>query len=161
MVKVGCGQDSHRFEPQGFAKKLRLAAIEIPHHRGLDGNSDADVVLHALTNAISGISGVNILGAISDRLCLQEGITDSRVYLQKALETLVNLKVAHISVSIECSTPKLAPFIDDMKRSLALLCGVSNADVGITATSGEGLTAVGRGEGIAVVAVVTTQSTDS
>jgi len=157
MVKTGIGQDSHRFAAQGSVKKLVLGGVEIPGHRGLEGNSDADVVLHALTNAVSGVTGVNILGARSDELCLKQGVTDSAVYLREALATLAPYELTHVCVAVECSTPKLAPHIEAMKRSIARLCGLTAAGVGITATSGEGLTAFGRGEGIQSFVVVTAQ----
>lgn len=127
----------------------------IPDERPLEGNSDADVVLHALTNAISGLTGVNILGSIADRMCLDEKITDSAAYLEAALETLGEKRLIHVSVSLECKRPRLTPHIAAMRTRIAELTGLTPADIGITATSGEGLTAVGRGEGIAAICIVT------
>lgn len=157
MIKTAIGQDSHRFEPETSIKPLLLGGVEIPGCPGLAGNSDADVILHALTNAVSGISGVNILGKTCDELCLKQGITDSRVYLQKALDTLNSYTIMHVSVSIECKRPPLAPHIDDIKSSLAELLSFTPSDIGLTATTGEELTAFGRGEGIRVLALVTAQ----
>jgi 2-C-methyl-D-erythritol 2,4-cyclodiphosphate synthase len=157
MVKTGIGQDSHRFVTGVDRKPLILGGVEIQGCPGLEGNSDADVVLHALTNAISGISGVNILGAVSDDLCLNRGITDSRVYLRRALETLRGYTVTHVSISVECKRPHLAGYIDQIKKSVAAVCSLDPSDVGCTATTGEGLTGFGRGEGIQVFAVVTAQ----
>ncbi|MCP4696949.1 MAG: 2-C-methyl-D-erythritol 2,4-cyclodiphosphate synthase [Gammaproteobacteria bacterium] len=155
-MKTGIGQDSHRFELSNSGKKLMLAGVHFPEHLPLAGNSDADVVLHAITNAVSGITGINILGAASDDLCKNRGITDSRVYLKEALNHLTGQRISHISISIECKTPKIAPRIPSMKQSIAKLLGISEQDIGITATSGEGLTAFGRGEGIQVFAIMTT-----
>jgi 2-C-methyl-D-erythritol 2,4-cyclodiphosphate synthase len=135
-----------------------LGGVHIPDEPGLAGNSDADVVLHALTNAVSGISGVNILGEIADDLCMKKGIRDSRVYLKKALETLSGYKVAHVSLSIECARPRLSPHIQAMRAKIAQMVSLGVADVGITATSGEGLSAFGRGEGIQAFAVVTAKN---
>lgn len=157
MIKCAIGQDSHRFEPENSSKALLLGGVAIPGCPGLAGNSDADVVLHALTNAISGVSGINILGAISDELCLKQGITDSRVYLARALETLVGWSVAHVSVAIEAKRPHLAAHIPAIKSSIAGLLDIQTSDVGFTATSGEGLTAFGRGEGISVFVMLTAQ----
>jgi len=150
------GQDSHRFEPQDSQKPLTLGGVVIPNGPGLCGNSDADVILHALTNAISGVSGVNILGKISDELCLKHGIKDSRVYLEKALETLVpdKWKLTHVSISIEAKRPHLAKFIPQIKQSIASLLSLEERSVGLTATTGEGLTAFGRGEGIQAFVIV-------
>lgn len=157
MFKSALGQDSHCFEARHSKKPLKLAGVKIPACTGLSGNSDADVVLHALTNAVSGISGVNILGAVSDRMCLKQGVTDSEAYLKKALSTLDGYRLVHVSVAIEAMRPKLQKHIPAMKRSLAGLCGLTVADVGITATSGEGLTSFGRGEGIQAFVMVSVQ----
>ncbi len=157
LFKVAIGQDSHRFVDEDSGKKLVLGGIEIEGCPGLAGNSDADVVLHALTNAISGITCVNILGKIADDLCLKEGITDSRVYLKKALETMKNQKIVHVSISIEALRPKLARHIDSMRQSIAALLDISAQSVGITATSGEGLTEFGKGKGIFCTVILTVQ----
>ena len=157
MFKSALGQDSHCFEEKHSKKPLMLAGVKIPACAGLLGNSDADVVLHALTNAVSGISGVNILGAVSDRMCLKQGITDSRAYLEKALKTLGVYRLVHVSVAVEAMRPKLRKHIPAMKRSLARICGLSAADIGITATSGEGLTSFGRGEGIQAFVMVSAE----
>jgi len=157
MIKTAIGQDSHRFEDPQSNKPLVLGGITIDGHPGLQGNSDADVVLHAITNAVSGISGVNILGGISDQLCLSEGITDSTVYLQKALETLQGYTITHLSLTIEAKRPKFAPHIESMKKSIGALLQVAPEDIGITATTGEGLTDFGRGLGIQVFVIITAQ----
>jgi 2-C-methyl-D-erythritol 2,4-cyclodiphosphate synthase len=138
----------------GTKKKLILAGVEIPDIEGLDGNSDADVVFHALTNAISGISCVNVLGEITDSMC-NSGITDSGEYLQYALNTLSDSCIVHVSISIECARPKLSPYIAQMRKSIARRVCISENSVGITATSGEGLTDFGRGLGIQVFCIVT------
>lgn len=157
MFKTAIGQDSHRFEPETSAKQLMLGGVEIPGCIGLAGNSDADVILHALTNAVSGISGVNILGEVCDELRLEKGITDSRVYLQMALDTLKNYRITHVSLSVECKRPELASHIHAIKVSVAELLSLSLLDIGLTVTTGEGLTGFGRGEGIQVFALVTAQ----
>ncbi|MDG5817013.1 2-C-methyl-D-erythritol 2,4-cyclodiphosphate synthase [Chitinispirillales bacterium ANBcel5] len=157
MYISSIGQDSHRFETEDVSKPLILGAIKIPQSPGLSGNSDADVVLHAITNAISGISGVNILGKVSDDLCLKEGIKDSKVYLQKALQTLENTIINHVSISIECKKPKLSDHISEMKKSVAQLLSLPVSSVGITATTGEGLTGFGKGEGIQALVILSAQ----
>jgi len=154
------GQDSHRFVTDDVwdatrNRPLMLGGISIRGERPLDGNSDADVVLHALTNAISGITGVPILGAAADRMCLEEKITDSAVYLKAALDTLGERRLVHVSFSIECRKPKIMPLIPAIRDRIAQLTGLTSADICLTATSGEGLTAVGRGEGISVICIVT------
>ncbi|MDC0390402.1 2-C-methyl-D-erythritol 2,4-cyclodiphosphate synthase [Candidatus Thioglobus sp.] len=150
-IKTGLGQDSHAFEDNH--KALLLAGVNFKHAQGLRANSDGDVLFHALTNAVSSITGINILGEIADNLCKQ-GITDSGEYLKLALQDLQDWQVQHIAVSIECLTPKISPFITDMKTNIAKLFNISPNDVGITATTGEGLTAFGRGEGIQVLCII-------
>ena len=153
-MKAAIGQDSHRFE-ETAGKPLILGGILFPEEKcGLSANSDGDVVLHALTNAVSSITGVNILGAPADKLC-KEGITDSRVYLREALKALKE-PVSHVSFSIEAAHPKISPRIPEMKASIASLLKIDPSQVGITATTGEGLTAFGQGLGISVFCIMTT-----
>lgn len=155
LVKTGLGQDSHAFENKPSEKRLILGGVCFDDCPALAGNSDADVVLHAVTNAVSGVTGVNILGEVADRLCLDEGITDSRVYLAEALKYLDGFVPSHLSISIECRRPRITPRIPEMKAALAELLGLPVRDIGITATSGEGLTPFGKGEGIQVLALIT------
>jgi 2-C-methyl-D-erythritol 2,4-cyclodiphosphate synthase len=155
QMKVGIGHDSHRFDFERAGRKLILAGVTFEGETPLMGNSDADVVLHSITNAISGVTSVNILGEISDELCLVKGITDSKVYLLEALKYLDECKIVHVSVSIECLTPKISPKIPEMKKSLSNLLDIPETCVGITATSGEGLTQFGQGQGIQAMSIVT------
>ena len=149
------GQDSHRFgDPKG-GTVIRLGGVDIPFDKPVVANSDGDVVLHAITNAVSGFTGVNILGGEADKICLEQGIKDSSVYLEKALEYLKDGKIVHCSLTIECLRPKLMPHIPAMKESIAGLLGLPASSVGITATTGEGLTGFGRGEGIQVFCILT------
>ena len=149
------GQDSHRFgEPSGDTV-IRLGGTDIPFDRPIEANSDGDVVYHAVTNAISGFTGVNILGGEADKICLEQGIKDSSVYLEKALEYLKDGKIIHCSLTIECLRPKLKAHIPAMKESVGKILGIPSSSVGITATTGEGLTGFERGEGIQVFCILT------
>lgn len=154
-MKVGIGQDSHRFDCMDDNRKLILGGVVFEGHPALCGNSDADVVLHAITNAISGVTCVNILGEIADKMCLEQGITDSREYLKEAMKHLGESKIVHLSISIECKTPKITPMIPQMRKSLSQLLQMPENRIGITATTGEGLTAFGQGQGIQVFSCVT------
>ena len=158
------GQDSHRFvQVDGNGKVLNpgdnnqliLGGFVIPGGRPLQANSDGDVMLHALTNAVSGITCVNILGETADKLCMENGVKDSSKYLGLALDSLVDGEITHVSFSIECKTPRLAEHIGNIRKSIASLLQLSPDSVGITATSGEGLSAFGKGEGIMVFCSVT------
>ena len=152
-IKTGIGQDSHAFEKTP-GKPLILGGITINYKTGLSGNSDADVVLHSITNAISSVTGINIIGSIADELC-QKGIKDSSVYLERALEDIRQYDINHIAIAIECLIPKISPYIEAIKQNIADLCGININDIGITATTGEGLTAFGKGEGVQAITIIT------
>jgi 2-C-methyl-D-erythritol 2,4-cyclodiphosphate synthase len=149
---TGLGQDSHKF---GSNKPLILGGVEFDGE-GFIANSDGDVVLHALTNAASGITCKNILGKIADEMC-KNGVTDSREYLKAALQDLQDLgfKIEHISISMECLTPKISPKIEKMRVTIANLVGLKNHNIGITATTGEGLSDFGKGFGVFVSVIIT------
>ncbi len=153
-MKVGIGQDSHRFDFDNKDKKLVLGGIVFENEPALNGNSDADVVLHAITNAISGVTCKNIIGKVADDMCAN-GITDSEEYLKEALKYLGQYKIEHLSVSIECKTPKITPKIEEMRANIARILNIEENQVGITATTGEGLTAFGQAQGISTFCVVT------
>jgi 2-C-methyl-D-erythritol 2,4-cyclodiphosphate synthase len=154
-MKVGIGQDSHRFDFDDKEKKLILGGIVFEDSPPLDGNSDADVILHAITNAVSGVTCVNILGKISDEMCLEQGIKNSEAYLREALKYLEQSKIIHVSISIECALPKITPKIPLIRENIAAILDIPGNCVGITATTGEGLTQFGQGKGIQVFSCVT------
>ncbi|TYQ15157.1 UNVERIFIED_CONTAM: 2-C-methyl-D-erythritol 2,4-cyclodiphosphate synthase [Acetivibrio alkalicellulosi] len=156
-MRVGIGQDSHRFDFNDKSKKLILGGVVFDDCAPLEGNSDADVILHAITNAISGVTCVNILGKISDELCLDKGIKDSSVYLLEALKYLNDKKIVHVSISIECLVPKISPKIPDMRKSISNLLSITEDSIGITATTGEGLTQFGQGKGIQAFCCITVE----
>ena len=154
-MKVAIGQDSHRFDFESKNKNLVLGGIVFENATPTLGNSDADVVLHSITNAISGITCKNVLGKITDEMC-KNGITDSEEYVKEALKYL-NEKIIHISISIECKTPKISPKIEEMTKNIARILNISENSVGITATTGEGLTEFGKGNGISVFSCITVE----
>ncbi|PIU72162.1 2-C-methyl-D-erythritol 2,4-cyclodiphosphate synthase [Candidatus Woesearchaeota archaeon CG_4_10_14_0_2_um_filter_33_10] len=155
MIRVGIGQDSHRFIRKS-KKRLALGGVIIHDEKGLEGNSDGDVVLHAIFNALSQAVGKRSIGFYSDKMC-REGIKDSREYLKLALKMVKDsgYKVNNIGVMIEAKKPRIEPYVDDMKKSIARILMITQNMVGITATSGEGLTAFGKGMGIQVFAIAT------
>ncbi len=151
------GQDSHRFLEEEFdasSNSIMLGGYPVPFNRQFQANSDGDVILHAITNAISGYTGVNILGGAADVICLEKGIKDSKVYLEEALKYLDKASIIHVSLTIECLRPKLKDHIPSIKKSVADLLGLNVKQIGITATTGEGLTGFGKGEGIQVFALL-------
>lgn len=154
-MKVGIGQDSHRFDFYNKEKKLILGGVIFENEPPLLGNSDADVVLHAITNAVSGVTCINILGKKSDEMC-KNGIKDSKEYLKESLKYL-DSKIVHISVSIEALSPKISPKVEEIRKSIANILGITENSVGITATTGEGLTEFGKGQGISCFAILTVE----
>lgn len=146
------GQDSHRIESPK-TKPLMLGGVEFEADYSLSANSDGDVVLHALTNAVSGATTYNVLGKVADKMC-KEGITDSREYLKEALTAIGGIKIEHVSISIEALKPKFSPKISAMRTSIANLLHISEDRIGITATTGEGLTECGKGNGIFVTVLL-------
>lgn len=154
-MKVGIGQDSHKFDFLNKEKKLKLGGVVFEGYAPMLGNSDADVVLHALVNAISGITCKNILGEITDKIC-ESGITDSEYYVKEALKYL-NTEIEHVSISIEAKIPKIAPKIDEMRKNISRILKINETCVGITATTGEELTEFGKGHGINVTCIISVQ----
>ena len=152
-MKVSIGQDSHRIDNSHKEKKLLLGGIEFQEDYCLSANSDGDVVLHAITNAISGITCKNILGKVADDMC-KNCITNSEEYLKEALKDLEE-KIVHVSISIECKAPKISPRIEEMRSNIARILKIKENCVGITATTGEGLTEFGKGNGISVFVCLT------
>ena len=154
--RTGIGQDSHRFLVDDTAKKCIISGLVFEDAPGMDADSDGDVVFHAICNAISSLTHVPILGKIAIDLCRKQGITDSRVYLDEALATLGKQKIEHIALTIEGKRPKFQKRSADIRQSVADATGLNLDQVGITFTSGDGLTSFGRGEGLMCYAVVTT-----
>lgn len=152
-VRTGIGEDSHAFDSGG---ELTLAGVKIPAVPKLKGNSDGDLVLHALFNAISSALGKGSLGPTGDPMA-EQGIVDSKEYLSVILNETREQGwwVSNVSVSLECSRPKIEPIADQLKNSLSQLLEVTPQQIGLTATSGEELTSFGRGEGIRCSCLVT------
>ena len=153
-VRTGLGLDSHRFVEGASDRSLVLGGLVFDDAPALSGNSDADVILHAVTDAISGVTGRTVIGAVADALC-KDGITDSKEYLKVALADLGDWQISHLSIVLECLRPKIDPKVPALRESLARLLGIEVSDVCITATTGEGLSDCGRGLGIHASAVLT------
>ena len=148
MFRVGFGQDSHRFSSDAN-RKLVLGGVLIPDARGLDGNSDADVVLHALCRALEQAVGKQ------DEMS-RKGINDSREYVKVAKIHVeeAGYRVNNVGLSIEALKPKVDAFCDAMKNVVAEILDIAPGAVGVNATSGEHLTPFGKGEGIQAFAIV-------
>lgn len=156
IFRTGIGQIAHRFLPADSSKPCVIAGIIFEEAPGLSSESDGDIVYHAICNAITSLSGVPILGGIARDLCRKDGITDSGVYLAKALKTLGKQKIVHVALSIEGKRPQFEEKIDEMKKRIASVLHISPFMVGITATSGDGLTDFGCGDGLQCFCIMTT-----
>lgn len=144
---VGIGQDSHPFAKE--QKPLILGNYQVKQTGGLEGNSDGDVVIHALCNALSSAIGGYSLSRWSDRMC-QKGITDSKFYLEKIYQEILNqgLHINNISLALEAFKPKLEECLPKIQKRLAQILQIQEKQIGITITSGEGLSDFGKGLGI-------------
>lgn len=154
-MKVAIGQDSHIIDYDNKEKKLILGGVEFQEDYSLSANSDGDVVLHAITNAVSGITCQNILGKVADDMC-KRGIIEGEEYLKEALKYLKE-EIVHVSIAIECKIPKITPKIEEMRKNIARILQIKENCVGITATTGDGLTEFGKGNGISVFVCLTVE----
>jgi 2-C-methyl-D-erythritol 2,4-cyclodiphosphate synthase len=155
--RTGIGQDCHRFLPEDSNKPCILGGLIFEEVPGLVSDSDGDVIYHAICNAITSVSGVQILGGIANDLCQKDGITDSQVYLEKALESLGPQKIEHVALAIEAKQPRLDHQIEKMRAKIAKVLRLQISQVGISATSSDGLTEFGLGAGIQCICILTTK----
>lgn len=156
IYRTGIGQDSHRFLTSDSSKPCILGGVIFEGVPGLDADSDGDVILHSLCNAITSLTHTPILGGIAKDLCRKDGITDSQVYLERALETLGRQKIVHVALTIEGKRPRLDTHLHTVRKRLAEILRIKIDQVGLTAHSGEGLTDFGCGDGLQCLCILTT-----
>ena len=152
-IRIGHGFDVHRLRR---GRKLILGGVKIPHSKGLAGHSDADAVLHALINAILGAMGEGDIGThFPDSDPRYKGIASAKL-LQGALAIMrrKRFKLLNADLTIVTQQPKLAPYYERIKNSVARLCRVGQTKISIKATTTEKLGWAGQGKGMAVTAVV-------
>lgn len=155
-IRVGMGFDVHAFAPE---RELWLGGIQVPHHLGLKGHSDADVLIHAICDALLGAAAMRDIGYhFSDKDPAFKGI-DSKVLLKKTIELLAESgwQVGNIDATICAERPKLLNYIPQMQTTLAQVMGIDVEDVSIKATTTERLGFTGREEGISAYAVALIQ----
>lgn len=154
MVRVGIGFDAHRLAE---GRPLVLGGERIEYPRGLEGHSDGDALLHALTDALLGAVGAPDIGALFPPGDPKWKDAESRLFVERAV-SIVNergYRVSSIDVVVIAEAPKLAPYVGSIRERLAKLLGIESGAVGLKATTTDGMGFTGRGEGIAVQAVVT------
>lgn len=152
MIHVGIGYDIH---PLVAGRKLILGGVEIPHPKGLDGHSDADALMHAICDAILGALGEPDIGHFFKNTDPRWQNVASRVFLQEAARqvTFHQGRLINIDATVLAEEPKIAPHLQKMKLNIAEALSLNVRRVGIKATTNERLGAIGRGEGIAAMAV--------
>lgn len=160
VFKTGIGQDSHRFLIEKDTKPCVIGGVTFDEVPGLKANSDGDVVYHAICNAISSLTGKLILGELADELFEKGGITDSQVFVEEGLKTLGKQKIIHVALSLEGLRPRFKEKIAEMRANVARVLKIEPSQVGITATTGEGLTDFGCGEGVQCLCVMTIEGND-
>lgn len=152
-LRVGQGYDVHRI---AVGRRLMLGGEEIPFSHGLEGHSDADVLLHALGDALLGAAGLGDLGEHfppgEERWRNADSVELLRTILGRITEA--GWRVINCDLTLIAEAPKLAPYRMAIRRRIAALLGVEVGSVGLKATTNEGLGALGRGEGMAALAVV-------
>lgn len=158
-MRVGTGYDSHRFAP---GRRLILGGVEIPFDQGLAGHSDADAVAHAVTDAILGAAALGDIGTHFPPSDPQWKDADSIEILRSAVHLLAerNYQVVNVDATVICEAPKLAPHVPAMRERLASAIGIGPQHVSVKGKTNEGMGWIGRGEGIAVVAVALVDSVD-
>jgi 2-C-methyl-D-erythritol 2,4-cyclodiphosphate synthase len=155
-IKVGFGFDVHQLQE---GRKLILGGVDIPHVKGALGHSDADVVIHALCDALLGAAGLKDIGYYFPDTDAAFKNIDSTILLARVIELLDerNYSVGNADISLVLEQPKIKPHIDLMKERLAPILKISTEDISIKATTNEKLGYVGREEGVAAYAVVLIQ----
>lgn len=151
-MRIGHGYDVHRLTEN---RKLILGGVEIPFEKGLLGHSDADVLLHAISDALLGAAALGDIGKLfPDNDSEYEG-ADSLILLKRVYEEVrkSGFYAENIDATVLCQRPKLRPYIDDMRKNIAEACGLEIGAVSVKATTEEGLGFTGSGEGIAAHAV--------
>jgi 2-C-methyl-D-erythritol 2,4-cyclodiphosphate synthase len=152
-IRVGIGEDLHRVDD---GRTLVLGGVIIEEGPGLAGHSDADVLFHAITDAILGAAALGDIGHYFPPSDPRYAHADSADFLRKALELARGdgWEVANIDSTVRAERPKLAPYIEHIRARIAEVVGIGMDAVSVKAKSGEGLDAVGRGEAMAATAAV-------
>lgn len=157
MIRVGFGKDSHKIEvlKKTASNPLTLGGILIDNHINVTANSDGDMVIHSLCNAISTAIGGGSFDIFAGPMC-KKGIRDSKHYLIYILEQMkkISFKINNISICIEAGIPRLEGYRDQIVKSLSGIIRLNEDQIGISATSGNGLTSYSKGKGICSSCIV-------
>lgn len=157
MNRVGIGIDVHRFAPE---RKLIIGGVTIPHDLGLEGHSDADVLAHAIADALLGAMALGDIGKYYPPSDMQFKDMDSMVIVRECAERVRKAggQINNVDAMIVAQQPKLTPHIPKMQEVLAKHLGVTTGQVGVKATTSEHMGFTGRKEGIVVVAIASVEA---
>ena len=156
MNRVGIGIDIHRF---AVGRKLILGGVQVPYELGLEGHSDADVLAHAVADALLGAAALGDIGKFYPPTDMKFKDMDSMVIVRESADRVREAggRINNVDAMIIAQAPKLAPHIPQMQAALAKHLGVTTGQVGVKATTSEHLGFTGRKEGITVVAVASVE----
>ncbi|MFI4984369.1 MAG: 2-C-methyl-D-erythritol 2,4-cyclodiphosphate synthase [Solirubrobacterales bacterium] len=159
MILTGIGYDSHRLLAD---RRLVIGGVEIPHERGLQGHSDADVLAHAVIDALLGAAGLGDIGEHFPDTEERWREADSIELLQAIVSRVLadGLEIINVDCTVVMEEPKLGPYRAAIRERLARALGLDARRVNVKASTGEGMGFVGRGEGMAALAVASLQSAD-
>ena len=160
MFRVGIGYDVHRLVE---GRPLVLGGVTIPHSKGLDGHSDADVLMHAVCDAVLGALGESDIGHFFPNTDDRWKNAPSRVFLQEAARQmrLKGYTLCNIDATVIAEAPKILPHASKMKTNIAEALGVGTDAIGIKATTNESIGFIGRGEGIAAMSTACIRRTEA
>jgi len=150
-LRIGQGLDAH---PLVAGRRCVLGGVEIPSDAGPEGHSDGDVVLHALADALLGTAAAGDLGSVFGTTEPRFRDASSSVFVTEALARAGNPKVVNVDVTLVAERPRVGPYRDAMRAAVAALLGIPVERVSVKASSGNGMTGFGRGEGVFASAVV-------
>ena len=152
MVHTGIGYDVHQLVA---GRKLVLGGVEIPHTKGLDGHSDADALMHAICDAVLGALGEEDIGHFFPNTDPRWRGVPSKIFLEEAARQVARRggRIINVDATVIAQAPKIYPHIAEMKQRIAAALGVSARQIGVKATTNELMGFIGRGEGIAAMAV--------
>src|SRR5438105_2739712 len=156
MIHVGIGYDVH---PLVAGRKLILGGVEIPHTKGLDGHSDADVLMHAICDAVLGAIGESDIGHFFPNTDPRWKNVRSKVFLEEAARQVAfrDGRIVNVDATLIAQAPKIAPHVQHMKEHIAGALNLNVNRVSVKATTNELLGFIGRGEGIAAMAVASVE----
>lgn len=154
MIRTGIGYDIHPF---AGGRRLVLGGVEIPAERGLQGHSDADVVLHALADALLGAAALGDIGHLFPPSDASIAGIDSRIILRASATQVreAGYEISNVDMTVIAERPRIAPHIESMRVVISQDLGIPTTNIGVKATTNEKLGAVGRSEGIAALAIAT------